>query len=456
MTPIARLHGARIRRIDAPSDELLTLTLATPTYKGVLVISLAPKTPGVGLVAKRPHGQSASAFVLKLRKELAGARIEAFSESADARLELHALRGDGTKRLVVDFAARPSPNIALLDAEAHVLIALRPASSSSAGRLSTSLPWPATIEALEAAGAALLVDSESSALEARRVALLRGVTAVDKRIARKLESMAADAARADQAPELRSRATLLLSHLGQIPRGARSVSLVDYTLDPPGIVEITLDPAQDARSQAEALFHRAKRFERGAKIAMERAIAVRAERNELALLRDALLSATDTEALDALATTAKKLGVTPREAPSEAKTKHAPKTRQPYREFHGAEDRTILVGRGAADNDELTLRHARPHDLWLHARDTSGAHVIVPLDRGEACLPDLLRDAALLAAHFSSTRAEAVVDIVYTPRRYITKPRASAPGSVRVEREKVFRLHQDPPRLQHLLTTEPK
>ena len=50
-----------------------------------------------------------------------------------------------------------------------------------------------------------------------------------------------------------------------------------------------------------------------------------------------------------------------------------------------AGDRAILVGRGAADNDALTLHVGRPHDLWLHARGVTGAHVIVPLRRDEPC-----------------------------------------------------------------------
>src|SRR5262249_26692193 len=93
--------------------------------------------------------------------------------------------------------------------------------------------------------------------------------------------------------------------------------------------------------------------------------------------------------------------------------------RLPYRAFAARGGARILVGRGGADNDALTFRTARPHDLWLHAKSRAGAHVIVPLDKGHTCPPDLLIDAAHLAAHFSDARDVASVEIQTTPRRYL-------------------------------------
>jgi predicted ribosome quality control (RQC) complex YloA/Tae2 family protein len=97
---------------------------------------------------------------------------------------------------------------------------------------------------------------------------------------------------------------------------------------------------------------------------------------------------------------------------------------------------------------------ARPHDLWLHAKGRTGAHVIVPLDKGRPCPSDLLVDAAHLAAHFSEARGEGVVEIQHTPRRYLRKPRGSAPGLCVVDREKVTVLRVEPERVSRLLSGE--
>jgi predicted ribosome quality control (RQC) complex YloA/Tae2 family protein len=458
MSPGALLQGARIRRIDSPAPELFAFTLASPTYKGVLLVALGREVFGLGLSRERPRGQGASAFTQRLRRQLDGAKLLRVEQRDASTVAFHVTRGDGEKQLVLDFAARPSPNLVVLDAAGESVASLH-ANAGPAQRSATrTIEWPDSLEALEAAGAALLAASADGSIEAQRAALDRGLAAADKRVARKLASIATDAERAGEAPELRARATLVLANLASIPRGARTAKLTDYTHDPPRELEITLDPALPAREQAEAWFKRARRFERGAEIARERTTQVQAEQQQLRALRDELRVAADSGTLSALVARAKRLNVEPREAaPSDAeKRKAKPPTRLPYREFRGHADRPILVGKGAADNDELTLRHARPHDLWLHARDSAGAHVVVPLDRNESCPPELLIDAALLTAHFSAARDEGPTDISYTPRRHITKPRGAATGSVNVLREKVLHLIPNPTRLAQLLAAELK
>ena len=129
-----------------------------------------------------------------------------------------------------------------------------------------------------------------------------------------------------------------------------------------------------------------------------------------------------------------------------------PRERSPYRRYVSC-DHAVLVGRGAADNDVLTTKIARPHDLWLHAKGVTGAHVVVPLQKGEAILADLLVDAAHLAAHFSDARGETIVEVMYVHRRYVRKPRKAPPGAVTVEREKVLVLRVEPERVARLLAS---
>jgi predicted ribosome quality control (RQC) complex YloA/Tae2 family protein len=126
----------------------------------------------------------------------------------------------------------------------------------------------------------------------------------------------------------------------------------------------------------------------------------------------------------------------------------------PHRVFVGGSGARILVGRGAEKNDALTFHVARPHDLWLHAKNQTGAHVIVPLDKGASCPADVLVEAAHLAAHFSEARDERIVEVQYTPRRYLRKPRGSPPGLVVVDREKVLVLRREDDLLRRLLERE--
>jgi len=122
------------------------------------------------------------------------------------------------------------------------------------------------------------------------------------------------------------------------------------------------------------------------------------------------------------------------------------------RHRHSAAAPVVLLA--AADNDRLTLRYARPHDLWLHARGVTGAHVLVRLTKGSQCRPETLLDAATLAAHFSDLRGEAIVDVLYTPRRFVHKRKGSPIGSVTLGTEKVIALRVEPARLERLLKNE--
>jgi predicted ribosome quality control (RQC) complex YloA/Tae2 family protein len=128
--------------------------------------------------------------------------------------------------------------------------------------------------------------------------------------------------------------------------------------------------------------------------------------------------------------------------------------RTPFRAFFARSGRRLMVGKGAADNDQLTLHVARPHDLWLHAKDRTGAHVIAPMDKGQTLPAEDLVDAAHLAAHFSEARDEKVVDVQYTDRRYLRKPKGSPAGFVVVDREKVLVLRVEPAIMQGLLERE--
>ena len=87
----------------------------------------------------------------------------------------------------------------------------------------------------------------------------------------------------------------------------------------------------------------------------------------------------------------------------------------------------ILVGRNAVQNDRLTAG-ARPDEMWLHAKDMPGSHVII---RAEGEIPlETMKEAALLAAWFSKGQHSSMVPIDYTRKRYVKKPSGAAPGKV--------------------------
>ena len=113
-----------------------------------------------------------------------------------------------------------------------------------------------------------------------------------------------------------------------------------------------------------------------------------------------------------------------------AETKSIPGVRR-YLSTDGYE---ILVGRTARDNDTLTFRVANPNDLWMHAGDYPGSHVVVRNPTRKEIPHRTIIEAAQLAGKFSQASGDAKVVIHYTERKFLSKPKGAAPGLVRLSR----------------------
>jgi predicted ribosome quality control (RQC) complex YloA/Tae2 family protein len=109
----------------------------------------------------------------------------------------------------------------------------------------------------------------------------------------------------------------------------------------------------------------------------------------------------------------------------------------PFRQF-SAFGFDIWVGKSASNNDELTVRHSHKNDLWLHAKDVSGSHVLVKWKPGKGYPNEVIQAAAQLAAYYSKLKGSSLVPVAYTPKKFVRKPKGAEPGSVVVDKEEVI------------------
>jgi predicted ribosome quality control (RQC) complex YloA/Tae2 family protein len=96
------------------------------------------------------------------------------------------------------------------------------------------------------------------------------------------------------------------------------------------------------------------------------------------------------------------------------------------------------VGANAAANDELTVKLARPDDLWLHAEGLPGSHVLVRNPMKTDVPPDILLKAAALAALHSKGKTAGKVPVTYTFARFVRKPKGAKPGLVHLSRRRTL------------------
>jgi hypothetical protein len=216
--------------------------------------------------------------------------------------------------------------------------------------------------------------------------------------------------RAKEAPALRAIADAL-APLGDVPAPA-AVALADGS-----VVEVDAKPGESAHDTAERLYSSAR--------SMERALE----------LLPARIAALDANAKPAPAGE-QSVGERARAAEKAA-------TSLPYRRYRSTTGLEIRVGRGAAANDALTFKESSPDDVWLHARDAAGAHVVLRWQKEESPPARALEEAAALAAWHSKSRGSALVPVDWTRRKYVRRARGGAPGSVIVQRARTVMVRPD-------------
>lgn len=120
------------------------------------------------------------------------------------------------------------------------------------------------------------------------------------------------------------------------------------------------------------------------------------------------------------------------------------------REFKTKTGKTILVGKNSRDNTYLTIKIAKSGDIFLHASDFAGSHVIIKAE-GECVTRSDLEDAACLAAYYSKGRDKKIVNVDYTDRDNVSKPRKAPAGLVELSSFKTLKVKKSDQRIDKYL-----
>ncbi len=471
------LAGARLRgaRASALSDKVLILELRLPGNTIHLLLSADPGYARLHTTLQVPAApREPGPFVMFLRSHLVGSTLASLScPHADRIVELafDTTENQRWRLLLTLYGAAPS---LLLVSPDGVLAQTLPArhGGPALGQIWT-MPLPTDAHSsrpprdempAEPAELDRWLDThwteraEQGAHEQLREALTSDINKRIKALERRRAAIERDMSRTDAAPAMRHRADLLQSVRHQLPRGARGADVVDWGQPETPLVHIELDPARSLPEQIEHLYHTARRYERAESIILQR---LQTTEHDLDTLRRAAVTtaaAEDAHALQRIRAElqSRRLLASP-QLPSErggGKARATP--RLPYHPFLASDGSRILVGRGSTDNDQLTFHVARGNDVWMHAMDWAGSHVVIQVPKGKAVSQRALEEAALLAAWFSKGRNDGVVTVQFTLRKHVRKPAGVAAGRVSVAAPKTLDVRMDDARLARILATGPE
>ncbi|TVQ68232.1 MAG: DUF814 domain-containing protein [Balneolaceae bacterium] len=202
-----------------------------------------------------------------------------------------------------------------------------------------------------------------------------------------------------------------------------------YNSDQP--IRIPVDESLSIAQNAQAYYDKSARTERSVRQAKRRLTDTRHELAEVTELGRSLEGIERTDQFEQWSrehsSVLEKLGVGKKNLKPES---------LPYRKITvGSYE--VWIGKNARSNDRLTSA-AHKEDLWLHARGASGSHVVIRMNNQQAMPPkEVILRAASIAAFHSAARNSSLVPVIVTKRKYVTKPKGSPAGAVKVQREKV-------------------
>lgn len=426
--------------------------------KGYLFITVEPAAPRLYLIKRTSRelekaSVPLSSFAQALKTTLGGAALSLLSKDEGERVVRFTLEvaddlGDPQRHALVAQLTGRSANLFLLDAAGEIKQALRklqgegqqvgeayrpPVTQARVRSEHSKEGQPIPREGLATFSEAadkyyhqVEVDQEFDSRAANLIGRLK--KEITKR--KKLEANLKKDLIAHGNPDEHKRiGDLLLANIANAEREGNQVRLQDYYSEGAPTIEIEIDEDLTLQEAASSYF---SRYTKAKRAVAELGGRLQQLAHELTELDEKLVKLERVVAerdLPALASFADK----PKAAPmAGSKKQKAPLALPGMRRYRSSDGYEVLVGRTARDNDQLTFRVAKPNDLWLHAGDYPGSHVIVRNSSRDDIPHRTIIEAAQLAAKFSQASKDSKVSIHYTRRKFLTKPKGSAPGLVRM------------------------
>ena len=244
----------------------------------------------------------------------------------------------------------------------------------------------------------------------------------------------------ENAEEFRQKGELLTTFLHQVPNDQDQVELDNYYTGEKII--ISLDKALTPNQNAQRYFKRYQKL----KEAVKHLTSLIEETQTTILYLESVETALAQASLTEIAEIREELIQT---GFIRRRQREKIQKRQKPEKYLATDGQTIiLVGRNNLQNDELTFKIAKKDELWFHAKDIPGSHVVITGNLQPS--DEVKTDAAELAAYFSKARLSNLVQVDMIETRKLNKPTGGKPGFVTYTGQKTLRVTPDEEKIKSM------
>lgn len=253
--------------------------------------------------------------------------------------------------------------------------------------------------------------------------LLKTVNTAYERVSRKLELQKKELAECGEREVFRVTGDLINANIYRLEKGMTRCELEDFYTGEPR--EIALDARLTPAQNAQKYYNEYRKLDTAEKKLTEFIKKGGEEREYLDSVHDSVQRAESDSELSEIRRELREQGYLRAQKGDDRPSK---KLSEPLK-FRSTEGFEILVGRNNRQNDILTLKTAKATDIWLHAKDIAGSHVIIRTN-GQTPSEQTIVEAAMLAAFHSKGKSGSGVPVDYVAVKFVKKPAGAKPGMV--------------------------
>lgn len=254
-------------------------------------------------------------------------------------------------------------------------------------------------------------------------------TELDKNI-KKLAKQEKELAATENAEEFRQKGELLTTYLSMVPNNQDQVELDNYYTNEK--ITIALDKSLTPNQNAQRYFKKYQKLKEAVKHLTGLIEETKHTITYLESVETALSHASISDIED-IREELVETGFVKR------RTRDKRHKRKKPEQYLASDGKTIImVGRNNLQNDELTFKMAKKGELWFHAKDIPGSHVLIKDNLNPS--DEVKTDAAELAAYYSKARLSNLIQVDMIEAKKLNKPTGAKPGFVTYTGQKTLRV----------------